>query len=78
MLKDYRVVTITSTHETSDCTKELPVTINRSISFKLGEIVKMFLDLIAISYRNRIKGSHQKKLNSIENKQVAHRMRSKW
>lgn len=46
-----------------------PVTINHGNNFKLNEIVKMFLEL-AISYRYKIKGLHQKKLNYIEKKEV--------
>ena len=43
--------------------KEVPVMVKHSDSFKFREIVKMFLDLIAISYRYRIKRSYQRKLS---------------
>lgn len=45
--------------------KEVPVMISYSNNLKLSEIIKMFLDLIAISYRYKIKGSYQKKMSTL-------------
>lgn len=44
--------------------KEMPIQINLGNKFKVCEIVRMFIDVAAISYRYRIKRWYQKQLES--------------
>ena len=43
--------------------KELPIDMTLNRRFKVREMVTMFLDVVTISYRYRIKKWYQKRLN---------------
>jgi hypothetical protein len=43
-------------------TKEMPITVNGNHLVKVSEIARMLVDIIAISYRYRIKRSYQKQI----------------
>lgn len=43
--------------------RELPVQIDMKASFSARQIIRMFVDLMGIAYRKRIRRSYQKKLN---------------
>lgn len=48
-------------------TKELPIKIDLNRGFKLREILKMFVDVLAISYRYRITHWYQNRIQSTHN-----------
>lgn len=52
--------------------KEMPVEINLDRGFKLREIVRMFIDVLAISYRSKIRNWYHKQLNDMANQNQAH------
>jgi len=52
--------------------KELPVVVRYYSSFKYSEVARMFLDMMSILYRYRIKNTYETRMNQIKNKQAKH------